>query len=121
VTITAEGKLFLEDAREVLKRADESVEKENPRFLIRVNDVSTFASQPRCPVNYNAEQPCTIEGLLLSPGRLRFDCGCEVRIHAQLREHDAEKGVAVELLDLAVFHTYQKSAPGSRAWLRSAG
>ena len=104
VTITAEGKLFLEDAREVLKRADESVEKENPRFLIRVNDVSTFASQPRCPVNYNAEQPCTIEGLLLSPGRLRFDCGCEVRIHAQLREHDAEKGVAVELLDLAVFH-----------------
>ena len=121
VTITAEGKLFLEEAREVLKRADESVEKENPRFLIRVNDVSTFASQPRCPVNYNAEQPCTIEGLLLSPGRLRFDCGCEVRIHAQLREHDAEKGVAVELLDLAVFHTYQKSAPGSRAWLRSAG
>src|SRR6201988_4057267 len=27
VTITAEGKLFLEEAREVLKRADESVEK----------------------------------------------------------------------------------------------
>jgi len=27
VTITAEGKLFLEEAREVLKRVDESVEK----------------------------------------------------------------------------------------------
>lgn len=67
VTITAEGKLFLEEAREVLKRADESVEKENPRFLIRVNDLSAFASQPRCPVNYNAEQPCTIEGLLYLP------------------------------------------------------
>jgi len=36
VTITAEGKLFLEEAREVLKRTDESVEK--VRALARVED-----------------------------------------------------------------------------------
>src|SRR5258707_3193232 len=37
VTLTAEGKLFLEEARELLKRADESVEK--VRALARGEDV----------------------------------------------------------------------------------
>jgi DNA-binding transcriptional LysR family regulator len=46
VTTTANGKLFLEGAREVLKRAEESVEKENPRFLIRVNDVHLRLAAP---------------------------------------------------------------------------
>src|SRR5258708_32285398 len=46
----------------------------------------------------------------LSLGRLRCDCGGEVRMYAQLREHDALVGVAVELLDLAVFHVPEVGA-----------
>ena len=46
VTITAEGKLFLEEAREVLKRADESVEKENP---VSSYALMTFQPSPRSP------------------------------------------------------------------------
>jgi Bacterial regulatory helix-turn-helix protein, lysR family len=46
VTITAEGKLFLEEAREVLKHADESVEKENPDSSYAL---MTFQPSPRSP------------------------------------------------------------------------
>src|SRR5262245_18481061 len=60
------------------------------------------------PVNYKrciaAPQWCTVCSSDLSHGRLRSDRRCEVGLYAHLFEHDADADIAVELLDLAVFH-----------------
>jgi hypothetical protein len=41
---------------------------------------------------------------------LRFDRGREVRLYAHLFEHNVDVDVAIELLDLAVFHAPEVSA-----------
>jgi hypothetical protein len=47
---------------------------------------------------------------MVSPLGRTFDRGREVRKHAHLLEHDVERGVAVESLDLAVPHVEEVRA-----------
>src|SRR6516162_2450763 len=48
--------------------------------------------------------------IAVSPLTRTLDRGSEVRRHAHLLEHDVERGVAVESLDLAVLHVEEVRA-----------
>src|SRR6266542_2251095 len=78
------------------------------------------AQLPPHVARVNLPAPWTLNGFSVS----RTLDGSEVRRHAHLLEHDVERGIAVESLDLAILHVEEVRARNvdlCSCWLDHAG
>ena len=96
VTLTAEGKLFLEEVRELLKRADESVEK--VRALTRgiatriTSRLAKGRSAPDPGIWFGLETPVPLAAEVHGP-LIRLDHTRHVILAAGLKQEDGDRSI----------------------------